>query len=54
MSGNIAHENGKIVGWLNRRHELFAWLSLIWIMIADFYIRMVSMGYITDLNTWGI
>ncbi len=53
LSGNIAHKNGKIVGWLNRRHELFAWLSLIWIMIADFYIRMVSMGYITDLNTWG-
>ncbi len=53
LSGNIAYKNGKIVGWLNRRHELFAWLSLIWIMITDFYIRMVSMGYITDLNTWG-
>ena len=53
MGGEIAHNNGKVVGWLNRRHELFAWLSLIWIMIADFYIRMVSMGYIIDLNTWG-
>ena len=53
MGGEIAHSNGKVVGWLNRRHELFAWLSLIWIMIADFYIRMVSMGYIIDLNTWG-
>ena len=52
MGGNIAHKNGKVIGWLNIRHELFAWLSLIWIMIADFYIRMVSMGYINDLNTW--
>ena len=52
MGGKMAHNNGKVVGWLNRRHELFAWLSLIWIMIADFYIRMVSMGYITDLSTW--
>ncbi len=53
MIGNASHETGKASGWLNRRHELFAWLSLIWIMIADFYVRMVSMGYITDLNTWG-
>lgn len=52
LSGKVAQKNGKVVGWLNQRHELFAWLSLIWIMIADFYIRMVSMGYITDLNTW--
>ena len=52
VGGKMAHNNGKVVGWLNRRHELFAWLSLIWIMIADFYIRMVSMGYITDLSTW--
>ncbi len=54
LSGNIAHKNGKIVGWLNRRHELFAWLSLIWIMIADYYVRMVSMGYIIDPNSWGL
>ncbi len=52
MVGKMAHKNGKIVGWLNQRHELFAWLSLIWIVIADLYVRMVSMGYITDLNTW--
>jgi len=51
-AGNIAHKNGKFVTWLNQRHELFAWLSLIWIMGADIYIRMGSMGYITDLNTW--
>ena len=53
LRGNIAHKNGKVVDWFNRRHELFAWLSLVWIMIADLYIRMVSMGHITDPNTWG-
>lgn len=52
MIGEVSHETGKASSWLNRRHELFAWLSLIWIVIADFYIRMVSMGIITDLNTW--
>ncbi|HMB62257.1 MAG TPA: hypothetical protein VKN36_04230 [Eudoraea sp.] len=54
LSGEVAHKNGKIVTWLNQRHELFAWLSLIWIMVADFYVRLVSMGIITDLNTWGV
>jgi hypothetical protein len=41
------------VSWLNGRHMLFAWISLIWVGFADFYVRMVSMGYIHDLSTWG-
>jgi hypothetical protein len=53
MGGEMAHSGGKKITWLNKRHEFFAWASLIWIMAADFYVRMVSMGYITDLNTWG-
>ena len=52
MLGNASHESWRLVSWLNRRHELFAWISLIWIVVADFYVRMVSMGYITDINTW--
>ncbi len=52
MIGQTSHKGGRVVTWLNQRHEMFAWLSLIWIMAADFYIRMVSMGYFTDLNTW--
>jgi hypothetical protein len=31
----------------------FAWVSLGWVCFTDFYIRMVSMGDFTDLNTWG-
>jgi hypothetical protein len=42
----------KRASWLNARHMQFAWLSLFWVMFADLYVRLVSMGVITDLNTW--
>jgi hypothetical protein len=38
--------------WLNVRHMQFAWASLFWVGITDVYVRLVSMGIITDLNTW--
>ncbi|MEM6993195.1 MAG: hypothetical protein AAF721_21960 [Myxococcota bacterium] len=38
--------------WFNGRHMPFAWASLVWVMVTDVYIRLVSMGIITDLNTW--
>ena len=41
------------VSWLNARHMLFAWLSLVWVGLADLYVRLCSMGYIHDLSTWG-
>ncbi|MGD9689659.1 MAG: succinate dehydrogenase [Phycisphaerales bacterium] len=36
------------VSCLNRRHMLFAWLSLFWVGFTDFYVRMCSVGLITD------
>ena len=33
---------------LNRRHMLFAWLSLVSVAFSDLYVRMVSMGAWTD------
>ncbi|MFN0139185.1 MAG: succinate dehydrogenase [Pyrinomonadaceae bacterium] len=36
------------VSGLNRRHMLFAWMSLFWVGFSDFYVRMCSMGYWTD------
>jgi len=33
---------------LNRRHMLFAWMSLFWVGFSDLYIRMCSMGIWTD------
>ncbi len=38
--------------WLNSRHMYFAWISLVWVGVTDAYVRLVSMGVITDLNTW--
>ncbi|MBF0276628.1 MAG: succinate dehydrogenase [SAR324 cluster bacterium] len=38
---------------LNSRHMLWAWVSMIWVGLTDLYVRLVSMGVITDLNTWG-
>jgi hypothetical protein len=35
---------------LNVRHQLFAWCSLFSVMGADMYVRLCSMGIITDLR----
>lgn len=33
---------------LNKRHMLFAWLSLFWVGFTDLYVRMAAMGVWTD------
>ncbi|HVJ16036.1 MAG TPA: hypothetical protein VM686_11420 [Polyangiaceae bacterium] len=33
---------------LNRKHMLFAWLSLFGVALSDLYVRLCSMGVITD------
>ena len=38
--------------WLNERHMLFAWISLVWVAFTDFYIYLVATGTIRDPNTW--
>jgi hypothetical protein len=43
----------KRASWFNARHMNFAWASLAWVALTDLYVRLVSMGVITDLNTWG-
>ena len=35
---------------LNSRHQLFAWCSLVSVMSADVYVRLCSMGMLTDLR----
>lgn len=52
-SCEIRHAAWSKASILNRRHQLWAWLSLFWVAFSDFYVRMVSMGVFTDLNTWG-
>jgi len=41
------------VSWLNGRHMLWAWISMLWVALGDIYIRLVAKGYWTDFNTWG-
>ena len=48
----IAFGSFKQATWFNERHMLFAWLSLVWVMVTDVYVRLLSMGVIKDLNTW--
>jgi len=33
---------------LNRRHMLWAWMSLFWVGFSDFYVRMCAMGFWSD------
>jgi hypothetical protein len=43
----------KSVSCLNSNHMLWAWISMIWVGFSDAYVRLVSMGVLTDWNTWG-
>ena len=49
---SVALGSWKQASWFNERHMLFAWASLIWVMVTDLYVRLCSMGVIHDLNTW--
>jgi hypothetical protein len=48
----LQYKSWKAVSYLNARHMGFAWVSLIWVALTDVYVRLVSMGVITDPNTW--
>jgi hypothetical protein len=37
---------------LNERHMVWAWASLISVVVADFYIRMLAAGVLTDPAIW--
>ncbi len=48
----VSYGTWKKVSWLNARHMAFAWISLFGVLLTDVYVRLVSMGVITDYNTW--
>lgn len=54
FSSQASHNAWGKVSFLNARHMLFAWTSLCWVGFSDLYVRMVSMGVWTDLNTWNL
>lgn len=53
---NQFHKNpGKFKRWtfisqLNEKHMEYAWVSLIWVALSDVYVRLLSMGVISDLR----
>lgn len=48
--GQQRYKAWKGVSWLNKKHMLFAWASLIMVGLADLYVWMVASGAITDLR----
>lgn len=38
------------VSCFNRRHMLWAWMSLFWVAFTDIYIRLCSIGTLSDLR----
>ena len=50
----LRHAIWKEQSGLNENHMIYAWSSLFTVGLADLYIRLVSMGLIQDLNTWGV
>src|SRR6266700_4429314 len=48
--GGQQHTAWSWLSILNGRHMLLAWISLVTVGLADFYIRLVASGTITDLR----
>ncbi len=44
----VQHDCWRCVSWFNARHMLWAWLSLFWVAGTDLYVRLCSMGVISD------
>jgi len=44
------YKTWSFVSKLNERHMEYAWVSLIWVGLTDLYVRLLSMGIITDLR----
>lgn len=40
----------RFVSFFNRNHREWAWISLFWVAFVDLYVRLVSMGVITDIR----
>jgi hypothetical protein len=40
------------VSHLNRRHMVWAWVSLCWVGFSDIYVRLCSMGIWSDWRIW--
>lgn len=50
LTTRCRHSLWKQVSMFNERHQLWAWLSLVWVGFADLYVRMLAMGIWTDVR----
>ena len=48
--GGTRHSTWKNLSFLNEHHMLFAWMSLVSVGLADFYVRLLASGAIRDLR----
>src|SRR6266487_2379108 len=46
----ICQKGYNCVSCFNRRHMLWAWMSLFWVGFTDLYVRLCSMGIWTDVR----
>jgi hypothetical protein len=46
----VSFQAYRCVTCLNRRHMLWAWLSLFWVGFSDLYVRLCSMGIWHDVR----
>ena len=47
---NRGYKAWRFVTWFNDRHALWAWVSLVSVAFADFYVRMCAAGYWKDVR----
>jgi len=50
--GMPRHSAWRGISFLNERHMIFAWCSLVSVGFADFYVRMVAAGWFHDPRIW--
>jgi hypothetical protein len=48
--GKSRYKGWRFLTYLNERHMFFAWMSLLSVGFADFYVRLVATGAIRDLR----
>jgi len=48
--GRQRYQAWRFSTWFNKNHMAWAWVSLFWVGFTDLYVRLVSMGVITDLR----
>jgi len=44
----LSHTLWRCATCFNRRHQTWAWCSLVWVAWTDLYVRLCSMGVLSD------